>query len=83
MRSEDDKDNTPTVGDDTVKLNDTQLENKEGGNAVIPAETSDDGMNDSPEVVDEESISDDTYSRFHTVRLMLYIVSSRILSYFS
>jgi len=44
-----------------------------------------DDLNDNPEVVDPNSISDDTNSRFHTVKLMLYIiapVSALVVVYF-
>ena len=39
-----------------------------------------DDLNDNPQVVDPDAIAEDTSARFHTVKLMLYIVSFTVLA---
>ena len=39
-----------------------------------------DDLNDNPQVVDPDAIAEDTSARFHTVKLMLYIVSFAVLA---
>ena len=38
-----------------------------------------DDLNDNPQVLDPDSITDDSDARFHTVKLMLYIVSTELV----
>jgi len=58
-------------------------ENNEKGDAVITDKKDD--LNDNPQVVDPDTISEETDARFHTVKLMLYIiapVSALVVIYF-
>lgn len=75
MSAADDKDTDNTAKDDDSN----EVEPKDEDVDEEDVTKKKDDLNDNPQVLDPDSITDDSDARFHTVKLMLYIVSHKSL----